>query len=145
MQTHVQPDAYKDVVLFLATAGVAVPLFRRWKLSPILGFLGAGVFLGPFGLGSLAARAPWLAILTIDNPDEVGQLAELGVAFLLFMIGLELSWERLRTMRRFVFGLGAAQAALSLVMTAGAALALGNRWGRPLRLGRPWRSLPRPL
>ena len=54
MTPHVQPGAYKDVVLFLATAGVVVPLFRRWKLSPILGFLGAGVLLGPL------AWAAWL-------------------------------------------------------------------------------------
>src|SRR5678816_806284 len=102
MEAHVEPGAYKDVVLFLATAGVVVPLFRRWNLSPILGFLGAGVVLGPYGLGALAGRAPWLSQLTIDNPGDVAQLAEFGVVFLLFMIGLELSWERLRTMRRFV-------------------------------------------
>src|SRR5512140_3388072 len=113
MTPHVQPGEYKDVVLFLATAGVVVPLFRRWKLSPILGFLGAGVLLGPFGLGSLTRRAPWLSVLTIDNPAEVAQLAEFGVVFLLFMIGLELSWQRLRSLRRYVFGLGAAQVALS--------------------------------
>src|SRR3954451_22573871 len=135
MPAHFQPGAYQDVVLFLATAGVVVPLFRRWKLSPILGFLGAGVLLGPYGLGSLAARAPSLSALTIDNPDEVGQLAEFGVVFLLFMIGLELSWERLRAMRRYVFGLGAAQVALSLAATAGAALALGQPLGAPAAIG----------
>src|SRR3954465_9672884 len=122
MPVHVQPGAYKDVVLFLATAGVVVPLFRRWKISPILGFLGAGVLLGPYGLGSLTKAVPWLDVLTIDNPDEVGQLAEFGVVFLLFMIGLELSWERLRTMRRYVFGLGALQVAASLTATAAAAM-----------------------
>ena len=135
MPAHVQPADYKDVVLFLATAGVVVPLFRRWKLSPILGFLGAGVLLGPFGLGSLTDRAPWLGALTIDNPDEVSQLAEFGVVFLLFMIGLELSWERLRAMRRFVFGLGAAQVGLSLAVTAGAALALGQPLGAAVAIG----------
>jgi monovalent cation:H+ antiporter-2, CPA2 family len=135
MTPHVQPGAYKDVVLFLATAGVVVPLFRRWKLSPILGFLGAGVLLGPFGLGRLAGEAPWLAALTIDNPDEVAQLAEFGVVFLLFMIGLELSWERLRSMRRYVFGLGAAQVGVSLAVTAGVALALGQALGAAVAIG----------
>ena len=135
MTPHVQPGEYKDVVLFLATAGVVVPLFRRWKLSPILGFLGAGVLLGPYGLGSLTARAPWLSALTIDNPDEVGQLAEFGVVFLLFMIGLELSWERLRAMRRYVFGLGAAQVALSLAITTGVALVLGQPLGAAAAIG----------
>src|SRR3990167_6400038 len=107
MEGHVSPGEYKDVILFLATAGVIVPLFRRWRISPILGFLGAGVVLGPFGLGALAATYGWLSYVTIDNPDELAQLAEFGVVFLLFMIGLELSWERLRLMRRWVFGLGA--------------------------------------
>ncbi|WP_308237915.1 hypothetical protein [Phenylobacterium sp. J426] len=50
MEGHVEAGAYKDVVLFLATAGVVVPLFRRWRISPILGFLLAGVVLGPYGL-----------------------------------------------------------------------------------------------
>src|SRR5258706_13453726 len=94
--TQVAPGAYKDVVLFLATAGVVVPLFKRLKVSPILGFLGAGVALGPFGLGALARQAPWLAPLAVSNPRDIAELAEFGVVFLLFMVGLELSWERLR-------------------------------------------------
>ncbi|HKP79068.1 MAG TPA: cation:proton antiporter [Phenylobacterium sp.] len=126
MEGHVQPGAYKDVVLFLATAGVVVPLFRRWRISPILGFLGAGVLLGPYGLGSLAHEVEWLNAFTIDNPAELAQLAELGVVFLLFTIGLELSWERLRSLRRFVFGLGALQVALCVTATAAAALLVGQ-------------------
>jgi CPA2 family monovalent cation:H+ antiporter-2 len=125
MEGHVQPGAYKDVVLFLATAGVVVPLFRQWKVSPILGFLGAGVVLGPYGLGSLAHEVQWLGALTIDNPAELAQLAEFGVVFLLFSIGLELSWERLRSLRRYVFGLGALQVLLCLTVTAVAAFAVG--------------------
>ncbi|MGE5565719.1 MAG: cation:proton antiporter [Parcubacteria group bacterium] len=127
MAGEVSPGQYKDVVLFLATAGIVVPLFRRWRLSPILGFLLAGVVLGPYGLGALAREVSWLGLFTIDNPAEVAQLAEFGVVFLLFMIGLELSWERLRAMRRFVFGLGALQVAI-----CGAAVAL-VAW----RLGQP--------
>jgi CPA2 family monovalent cation:H+ antiporter-2 len=126
MEGHVQPGAYKDVVLFLATAGVVVPLFRQWRISPILGFLGAGVLLGPYGLGSLAHEVRWLDFLTIENPDELAQLAELGVVFLLFTIGLELSWERLRSLRRYVFGLGALQVTFCLCATAGAALLIGQ-------------------
>jgi CPA2 family monovalent cation:H+ antiporter-2 len=135
MEGHVSPGSYKDVVLFLVTAGVVVPVFRRWRISPILGFLGAGVVLGPYGLGRLAHEVPWLGALTIDNPDEVGQLAELGVVFLLFMIGLELSWERLRRMRRLVFGLGALQVLVCGTATAGAALALGQPLGAALAIG----------
>ena len=108
----VSPGDYKDLMLFLATAGIVVPLFQRFKISPTLGFLAAGVALGPYGLGALAGSVPWLAFFTVSNPAEVAQLAELGVAFLLFTIGLELSWERLRLMRRLVFGLGALQMTL---------------------------------
>lgn len=125
MEGHVSPGEYKDVVLFLATAGVIVPLFRRWRISPILGFLGAGVVLGPYGLGSLSGTFPWLSYFTIANPGEIAQLAEFGVVFLLFMIGLELSWERLRLMRRWVFGMGALQVGLCLAAIALAAMALG--------------------
>ncbi|RAK67204.1 cation:proton antiporter [Phenylobacterium kunshanense] len=135
MEGHVETGAYKDVVLFLATAGVVVPLFRRWKISPILGFLGAGVVLGPYGLGSLSHDVTWLEAFTIDNPDELSQLAELGVVFLLFMIGLELSWERLRAMRRYVFGLGALQVGLCLSVIAGAAVAIGQPPSAALALG----------
>jgi CPA2 family monovalent cation:H+ antiporter-2 len=126
MAGQIESGAYKDVVLFLATAGVVVPLFRQWKLSPILGFLGAGVVLGPYGLGSLTREFKWLGMLTIENPDELSQLAELGVVFLLFMIGLELSWERLRSLRRYVFGLGALQVMTCMTVIAGGAMMLGQ-------------------
>ncbi|MDO8377728.1 cation:proton antiporter [Phenylobacterium sp.] len=125
MEGHVSPGEYKDVILFLATAGVIVPLFRRWRISPILGFLGAGVVLGPYGLGALSGSLPWVGYFTIDNPDEVAQLAEFGVVFLLFMIGLELSWERLRLMRRFVFGMGALQVGLCIAAIAAVAIFFG--------------------
>jgi CPA2 family monovalent cation:H+ antiporter-2 len=135
MESHVEAGAYKDLVLFLATAGVVVPLFRRWKISPILGFLGAGVVLGPYGLGQFADDVSWLGYFTIDNPEEVAQLAEFGVVFLLFMIGLELSWERLRRMRRLVFGLGALQVGLGLCVTAAAAMAFGQTAGAAIAIG----------
>lgn len=118
MQHEVSPESYKDLVLFLATAGIVAPLFKRLKINPILGYLLAGVILGPFGLGRFIPYAPWLDYVTVDNPDEIAQLAEFGVVFLLFMIGLELSWERLRLMRKWVFGLGAVQ-------VIGCSLALG--------------------
>ena len=126
MTGEIAAGDYKDVVLFLATAGVVVPIFRRWKLSPILGFLGAGVILGPFGLGAFHHMAPWLSYFTIKNPDQMAQLADFGVVFLLFAIGLELSWERLQTMRYLVFGLGGLQVALCGGAIAGVALLFGQ-------------------
>ena len=117
---------YTEVVLFLATAGVVVPIFRRFRLSPVLAFLGAGVVLGPFGLGALQGELPWLRYVTMKSSASMDQLAEFGVVFLLFAIGLELSWERLWTMRRFVFGLGGAQVVLCSALIAGVAMLLGQ-------------------
>ena len=116
---------YGDVVLFLATAGVVVPVLRRWHISPILGFLSAGVVLGPYGLGALRSSVPWLRYLTIGNSLEMGQLAEFGVVFLLFTIGLGLSWERLWTMRRLVFGLGGLQVIICAAVLSGGSAVLG--------------------
>ncbi|WP_411288338.1 cation:proton antiporter [Phenylobacterium sp.] len=135
MEGHVEAAAYKDVILFLATAGIVVPLFRRLKLSPILGFLIAGVFLGPSGLGQLGDDIPWLGAVTIDNPEQVAQLAEFGVVFLLFTIGLGLSWERLRRLRRYVFGLGGLQVAVCLSVTAGVAIWVGQPPAAALAIG----------
>lgn len=105
-------EAYREALVFLATAGVVVPLFHRLRISPVLGFLFAGAALGPSGLGRLAGENTWAALLTIADVKGVANLAEFGLVFLLFMIGLELSWERLVRMRRLVFGLGLAQVTL---------------------------------
>ncbi|KQY35539.1 potassium transporter TrkA [Caulobacter sp. Root487D2Y] len=129
------PADYKDLVLFLATAGIVAPLFKRLKMNPILGFLIAGVILGPFGLGALSHRWPWLDYVTVDNPQEIAQLAEFGVVFLLFMIGLELSWERLRLMRKLVFGLGALQMIGCSLALGGVAMALGQQPVAALAIG----------
>jgi CPA2 family monovalent cation:H+ antiporter-2 len=126
MHPSAPPAGYKDLVLFLATAGIIAPLFKRLKISPVLGFLGAGVLLGPFGLGQLAGAVPWLAAITVSKPAEIAQLAEFGVVFLLFMIGLELSWERLRLMRRMVFGLGPFQMGVGAGAIAAAAVLAGQ-------------------
>lgn len=126
---------YKDLVVFLAAAGVMVPLVNRLKISPILGFLAAGVLLGPDGLARFADTLPWLSWATISDPGQLGQLSELGVAFLLFMIGLELSWERLRAMRRLVFGLGLMQVAACTVVLAGLFMLTGQTLASAAVLG----------
>jgi CPA2 family monovalent cation:H+ antiporter-2 len=118
------PEQYKETLIFLTTAGVVVPLFRRLKISPILGFLGAGVLLGPFGLGAIAENITWLSPFALENVEQIAPVAEFGVVFLLFMIGLELSWERLALMRRFVFGFGALQVFGSAAALGGLALIL---------------------
>lgn len=109
---------YRQGLLFLITAGVVAPLFRRLRLSPVFGFLLAGIVLGPFGLGRLAGRFPLLAYITLPDLARVAGLASFGVVFLLFMIGLELSFERLIRLKRLVFGLGALQVGTSAVALA---------------------------
>ena len=109
------PHIGQDLLIFLGVAAVIVPLYARLHLSPVLGFLAAGVMLGPYGLGALSGPLPWLSAVTFADPERIAELGEFGVAFLLFMIGLELSWDRLVRMRKLVFGLGPAQVIVSAV------------------------------
>ncbi len=109
MSLDVIEHHYKDLLIFLVVAGVIAPLFGRFRVSPILGFLTAGVLLGPQGLERLAPVLPGIKWVTLGSASDLAPIAELGVVFLLFMIGLELSWERIQTMRRMMAGLGLAQ------------------------------------
>ncbi|MFL5152718.1 MAG: cation:proton antiporter, partial [Microvirga sp.] len=116
MAAAIDLHAYQEPILFLATAGIVVPLFHRLKISPVLGFLAAGALLGPYGLGRLIPNYPWVDWLTFTNPEGTSRLAEFGVVFLLFTIGIELSWQRLRTLRRLVFGFGSLQVLLGALV-----------------------------
>jgi monovalent cation:H+ antiporter-2, CPA2 family len=120
-------SVYKETLLFLVTAGVVAPLFYRLRVSPVLGYLLAGLALGPYGLVSLDLRAHWLSAFAI-NVEAIDRIAAFGVVALMFTMGLELSFERLRRMRRLVFGLGLAQ----VVVTALILSAVGWRWSRSL-------------
>ena len=126
---------YKETLIFLVTAGIVAPLFFRLHVSPVLGFLLAGVALGPFGLGRLAARAPWLDAVALTNVEAVDRVGAFGVVFLLFMMGLELSFERLRRMRRLVFGLGLAQVVISSALLGAVVLWLGQPPAAALVIG----------
>src|SRR5262245_50210935 len=128
-------EIYSDAMIVLATAAVLVPLGQRFKLSPILGFLIAGAVLGPHGLGALKAYFPVLHWVTISEEQGLGAIAELGVVFLLFLIGIELSFKRLLTMRRLVFGLGGLQVAISAVIIGLFASALGEPPGAAVLIG----------
>jgi monovalent cation:H+ antiporter-2, CPA2 family len=126
---------YKEALLFLATAGVVAPLFFRLRLSPVFGYLLAGVALGPYGLGSIARKAPWLGALAISNVETIDRIAAFGVVFLLFTMGLELSFERLRRMRRLVFGLGLSQVVATMLVLTAIAWALGLKPAAALSIG----------
>lgn len=99
----------KDALVILGAAGLVIPAFHSLRISPVIGFILVGMVAGPFGLGALTKSWPWLSYITIEDPATVGMMAEFGIVLLLFMIGLELSFERLRIMRNLVFGLGSAQ------------------------------------
>ncbi len=126
---------YKEALLFLATAGVVAPLFFRLRVSPVLGYLFAGVALGPYGLGALARATPWLDAFTIGNVATIDRIAAFGVVTLLFTMGLELSFERMRRMRRLVFGLGLAQVVVTTLMLTAAAYGLGLAPASALMVG----------
>ncbi len=120
-------EGLKALIIFLVVAGIVVPLFHRARIGTVLGFLIAGVVLGPHGLGQLTAQHPWLHFITFDNPEQGAVLAEFGIITLLFLLGLELSLQRLWQLRRFVLGVGLAQVALStLVIGGGLRLAGGG-------------------
>ncbi|WP_262031094.1 cation:proton antiporter [Microvirga sp. Mcv34] len=116
MAAAIDLQSYQEPILFLATAGIVVPLFHRLRISPVLGFLAAGALLGPYGLGRLMPSYPWINWITFTNPEGTSRLAEFGVVFLLFTIGIELSWQRLRTLRRLVFGFGSLQVLLGALI-----------------------------
>jgi CPA2 family monovalent cation:H+ antiporter-2 len=126
----------REILLFLALAGILIPTLQRLRINQVLGFLAVGALLGPFGLGRMAQDVHWLGYLTFPNNDNVAMLAELGVLFLMFMIGLELSAARLWAMRRWVFGTGSAQVVLCSALLGGAVwLLLDQRPDAALVLG----------
>lgn len=112
-----------EAVVFLAAAVLIVPVFRRIGLGSILGYLVAGVIIGPGLLG------------LIHEAEEVLHFAEFGVVLLLFIIGLELQPSRLWVMRNTVFGLGAAQVGISAVLIGGIAYAAGTGFGSAVVIG----------
>ncbi|MTD93320.1 potassium transporter TrkA [Hyphomicrobium sp. xq] len=126
---------YREAMIVLATAAVLVPLGQRFRLSPILGFLIAGAVLGPHGLGALQGVLPPLQWITVSEERGLGAMAELGVVFLLFIIGLELSLTRLITMRRLVFGLGTLQVSISAVIIGSIAALYGAGAGAATLIG----------
>lgn len=125
MASSINIAAYSDALVVLGTAGIVVPLVRRSGVSPVLGYLIAGTVLGPLGLGTFVASLPFLYWLTVVDAKNVSNIADLGIVFLLFLIGLEMSFQRLMKMRRLVLGLGVAQVLLTTILFAWIARQLG--------------------
>ncbi|MEC4720624.1 monovalent cation:proton antiporter-2 (CPA2) family protein [Noviherbaspirillum sp. CPCC 100848] len=126
MEVHQALPYLRETLLFLALTGVLIPLLQRFRINQVLGFLAAGTLVGPFGLGLWTQEMPALANFTFPDRSGVAALAEFGVLFLMFMIGLELSAERLWALRRWVFGAGTAQVAISAALIGLLAWLFGN-------------------
>ena len=127
--------AFKDALIVLGTAAVVAPVVQRLRISPVLGFLVVGAALGPHGLGRLADYSRAIDWLTVTGERQIAFIADLGIVFLLFFIGLELSMRRLITMRRLVFGLGGLQVALSALAISLAAFWSGQPAAAALIIG----------
>jgi monovalent cation:H+ antiporter-2, CPA2 family len=103
----------QDILIVLGVAGLVVPLLRRIGINSVLGFLLVGLLLSPGLLGKASQHLPLLHAFAITRPEDIAGLADYGIVFLMFLIGLEISPQRLLTMKRLVFGLGALQILLS--------------------------------
>ena len=124
-----------DALVILGAAGIVIPVFTRFRITPVIGFILIGIAVGPFGLGKLVYQYPWLNHMTITDPEGLAPFAEFGIILLLFTIGLELSFKRLWQMRRLVFGLGAMELLiLGSAMAIGLAM-MGQFWTGALALG----------
>ncbi|GAB4291189.1 MAG: cation:proton antiporter [Thiohalomonadaceae bacterium] len=134
MESHGIPHL-REIVLFLVATGIVVPLFHRFRISPVLGYLIVGGIIGPYGLGLFVEDIGWLSYAVISDIHGVQALAELGVIFLMFMIGLDLSLDRLWAMRRWVFGLGSLQVVVTATVIGAIAWGFGNTPGASMVLG----------
>ena len=112
-----------DALIYLAAAVIAVPLFKRLGLGAVLGYLIAGVLIGPS------------VLRLIDDPDTVLKFSELGVVLLLFLVGLELNPRKLWQLRVPIFGMGSVQVFGTIGLVGGALWALGTPWPVALIVG----------
>ncbi|WP_426164339.1 cation:proton antiporter [Sandarakinorhabdus sp. DWP1-3-1] len=109
MSLPLESSTFQDIIVVLGAAGLVIPAFAALRISPVVGFILVGVAVGPFGIGHFAPAYPWLGNFTISHAETLAAPAEIGIALLLFALGLELSIERLRTMRVLVFRTGIGQ------------------------------------
>jgi len=123
---HPEIPYLREAMIFLVAAGLIIPLVRKLGISPVLGFLFVGLIIGPYAMGRLAGDMPLLHYFVFSDLEGFRRFAELGVIFLLFTIGLELSVAQLWAMRRLVFGLGSAQVAASAAAIGLIAYLFGN-------------------
>ncbi|MES2337416.1 MAG: cation:proton antiporter [Pseudomonadota bacterium] len=135
MALNLTNHGFSDALVILGAAGLVIPAFARFRVSPVIGFILVGILVGPAGLGTLVPQFPWLYYLTISDPHSIEPFAEFGIILLLFSIGLELSLKRLWSMRRLVFGLGAAELFGSAAILMLGLHLVGQAWAGSIGLG----------
>ncbi|RYD29881.1 MAG: sodium:proton exchanger, partial [Sphingomonadales bacterium] len=135
MALDLSNNSFSDALVILGAAGLVIPAFARFRISPVIGFILVGALVGPAGLGQLVPYMPWLYYFTISDPLSIEPFAEFGIILLLFTIGLELSFKRLWTMRGLVFGVGAAELLGAALLIGLALYTLGQTWAGALGLG----------
>ncbi|MBS0482442.1 MAG: cation:proton antiporter [Proteobacteria bacterium] len=131
----VSTSILSDALVILGAAGIVIPLFARFRITPVIGFILTGILVGPSGLGTFVDQIPWLGYVTISDVHRLEPFAEFGIVMLLFTVGLELSFSRLWEMRRQVFGLGALELICCAALIALGLIVLGNSPATGLALG----------
>lgn len=126
MVSETETSAIGNALVVLGAAGIVIPAFARFRITPVIGFILVGLLVGPSGLGSLAGDYPWLRHITIASTEDIALFAEFGIILLLFSIGLELSFRRLWQLRKLVFGVGAAELLVSGLILGSVLLSIGN-------------------
>ncbi len=135
MAGQLDTSSMGDALVILGAAGLVIPVFTRFRITPVIGFILIGIAVGPFGLGKLVDDVPWLSHITISDPEALAPYAEFGIILLLFTIGLELSFKRLWQMRKLVFGLGALELLIIGSILAAVLASMGQIWTAALALG----------
>jgi len=126
MSIETEASSLGNALVVLGAAGIVIPAFARFRITPVIGFILVGLLVGPSGLGALVGDYPWLRHITIRSAEDIELFGEFGIILLLFSIGLELSFRRLWQLRKLVFGVGAAELVISGAILGGLLYMIGT-------------------